>query len=267
MFLSLLFAALSWLPLFDKDEHGGGDGDGSPGDASPAPEGGNEPDDQDQDNDEDQVAMRRDRFNQRLRQERSAGVRELLGTLGFEDIDDPNSLQAAQDQLGDLIEFAREQRQANQTAVERLEGDLDTERERHQQTQQALSVVENQLAAFVRRDALLKHASDAVDPDDVVTWARDYRTDDFEAILVADETVFSEDGAFNSDAIDEDAVKRIIEDCKKEKKHYWSAAQQRQRGAGSPSNSDARDVGKDISQQRKLAQDIVSKTMGGGGRR
>lgn len=266
MFLSLLFAALSWLPLFDQDERGGGDSDGSPGDASPASAGENEPDDQDQD-DEDQVAMRRDRFNQRLRQERNAGVRELLGTLGFDDIDDPDRLQAAQEQLGDLIQFARDQRQANQTAVERLEGDLDTERQRHQQTQQALSVVENQLAAFVRRDALLKQAADAVDPDDVVTWARDHRTDDFEAILVADEPVFTEDGAFNSDAIDEDAVKRIIDDCKKEKKHYWSAAQQRQRGAGSPSNSDAKDVGKDISQQRKLAQEIVSKTMGGGGRR
>jgi hypothetical protein len=264
MFLSLLFAARSWL--FDQDERGGGsNNDDSTGDASPEPAGEIESDVQDQDQDDDQVQMHRDRFNRRLQQERRAGVRELLTGMGFENIDDPNSLQAAQQQLGELIQYARDQRQAEQSASERLEGDLETERTQHQQTRDALQSAQAQLTAFVRRDALLSQANDAVDPEDVVIWARTHRPDDYEDILVDDEPIFTEDGVLNSKAVDQDAVQRIIEECRKEKKHFWEASQNRRKTPGSPSNSDARDAGEDLAQQKQLAKDIVRRTMGGGG--
>lgn len=181
-------------------------------------------------------------------------------------MDDPDKLKGIVANLGDLVTYAREQKKAELTAAQQIEADLKTaqqqaeqERQKREQAEQERDALRAQLGLYVRRTQLLAAAADAAHPDDVYTWAQANQPDQLAAILKEDQPLFDDQGQLNAAALDPEAIKAIVETCKKDRREWWQGV--RQRGAGIPSNAGAQPAG-DVSKldrQRELARSLVRK--------
>ena len=174
-------------------------------------------------------AMPVERFNERLEQERGAGIRALMTTLGFQ-VGTPDALVQAQTDLKSLIDFAREQQRAQLSAEELVQADLQTAQQTAQtQTEAAtrlqgeLDTTQATLRSFVLRTEITQAAVAAgtTDADDVFHWALREQGDLVNQIIVADKPLFNDDGTFNPAAISAENAKKVVEECVKEKRHWF----------------------------------------------
>lgn len=198
---------------------------------------------QDQDRGQDKpanVTMPRDTFNNRLEQERNAGVRTLLQGMGFE-VETPEALAQAQTDMAGLITFAREQREATMTAEERTAATVETANTRATQFEQRATAAEQgrdlaqtNLRTFVLRSLIVEAAAGTPHPEDVYTWARGNQLETVDTIFSADLPLFNEDGTLNQEAIDREAVKQIITKCKEARSEWFRGVH-----PGVPSNAGA----------------------------
>ena len=175
-------------------------------------------------------------FKARMEQAQRSGQRALLTALGFEGLETPEEMERVQQQLAADLQFAKEQREANMTAEQKLTTQITTltserdhaakERDRYKQEAER---AQHQLAEFradqVRATALEAAATAAgvARPADVVMWARTYRAGDYGALL-------AEEGA-----VVEEKVKALITACTEARPEWFTA-----RTPGSPSHSGAR---------------------------
>ncbi len=187
--------------------------------------------------DDGKVSMPSDKFKERLERERRAGQRELLKALGFEDVDDPAKLNEAQAALRDLVQFAQKQREEAMTAEERYQQQLEqaqTEAERMkaeaEKARQALQEMQRSLRRRAVQDALMRAAGEAKAnrPEDVWAWANTFAAQDVEKLLEIDDNA-------DVNAVDDEAVKALIERCKESRADWF-----RRQHPGVPSNAGAR---------------------------
>jgi hypothetical protein len=176
----------------------------------------------------DTVAMPRASFNERLQQERNAGVRELLAALGFE-AGTPDALARARQELAGLLDFARQQKAATQTAEERLAEQMSALEQRVKAAEERAAAAERErdemraaLQTRARREAILRAAARARHPEDVVTWAEANRPDLVGRLLTGDGTV------------DEAVARDIVAECAKARREWFAAP------VGVPSNHEGR---------------------------
>lgn len=257
----MLMSLLSLLAgfYFAPDESSGGSGDsGEPGtgpgdqnrgnEPSPAPapaqattgtapgDNGGNPGEGDKEVEAD-LPRTKEALDRRVEKAKRAGMRDILTALGFEDLEAPEALQAAQAELKGLVEFARQQREAALSAEERVEGHIQALTQRAERAEARATRVEQErdraiaerddaratLVRKTRHDAILRAAGSAKHPEDVVTWAEGNKPD-----LVAQ--VLNEDGSVN-----EDAVKDILIECARARRDWFAGP-----GVGVPSNHDGR---------------------------
>ena len=176
-------------------------------------------------------------LDRRVEKAKRAGMRDILTALGFEDLEAPEALQAAQAELKGLVEYARQQREAALSAEERVEGHIQALTQRAERAEARATRVEQErdraiaerddaratLVRKTRHDAILRAAGSAKHPEDVVIWAEGHKPD-----LVAQ--VLNEDGSVN-----EDAVKDILIECARARRDWFAGP-----GVGVPSNHDGR---------------------------
>lgn len=247
----MLMSLLSFLAgfYFSPDESSGGSGGDEPGTgpgdknrgnepppATPAPaqaNTGTAPGQQGGDGEGDTDAdlpKTKDALDKRIEKAKRSGMRDVLTALGFEELDTPEAIQQAQADLQGLVEFARQQREANLTAEERFQQQIQTLTQRVERAEQRAAQAERErdeareaLVAKARHDAILRAAGNAKHPEDVITWAEKNTPD-----LVA--TVLNEDGSVN-----DTVVKQIVTECAKARRDWFSGAV-----VGVPSNHDGR---------------------------
>lgn len=207
-------------------------------------------------------------FKDRMEQAKRSAQRELLAALGFDGVETPDGLKTAQQKLAEDLDFAREQRQANMTAEERLNAQIDSlTSERDQlkadldqykrdvaQAQQALESykVDQQRTAAIEAAAA---AEGAARPADAIMWARTYRPDDYAAVIRAEK---AEDGE-TVHTVDDDKVKALVTACA-EARPDWFAA----RTPGSPSHGGARPPAAPsgtVQKQKEQARTLVRRGM------
>jgi len=189
----------------------------------------------------DQVAMPRDAFNQRLEQERNAGVRNLLKAFGFE-VETPEAFAQAQTDLKDLLDFARQQKEATLSAEQRSAQQLEAANNRAVKAEGQVTTLtaerdqaRSELRSYVLRTQIMAAATGAVYPHDVYTWAIQHAKTDVDAILKADQALFGPDGTLNDSAIDGEQVKKVVSACAQARPTWF-----RNPGhGGSPSNGGA----------------------------
>jgi hypothetical protein len=191
-------------------------------------------------NQADVVSMPRGSFNERLQQERNAGVRELLAALGFE-AGTPDALAKAREDLAGLLAFARQQKAATQTAEERLAEQMSALEKRVQAAEERAAAAERErdearaaLQSRVRREAILRAAARARHPEDVVTWAESQRPDLVGQLLREDGTV------------DDEVARTIVAECAKARREWFVAP------VGVPSNHEGRAPSSLSELERKL---------------
>jgi hypothetical protein len=157
-------------------------------------------------------------FNDRMAQAKRSAVKDLLKELGFTDVESEDALKAAKGKLGDDLKFAKEQRDAQLTAEQRVQQqitDLTAERDRligeRDQALARAQTAEQTLITSVR-DAELRKAAEvagARHPEDVITWAQAYAAEDLGKVLKEEKLA---DGTTKRSP-DADAIKRIIDAC------------------------------------------------------
>jgi len=261
----MLMSLLSLLAgfYFAPDESSGGSGDGGepgtgPGDQnrgndpSPAPapaqantgtapgDNGGNPGEGEPDAD---LPKTKDALDKRIEKAKRSGMRDILTALGFDDLDTPEALQQAQDDLQGLVEFARQQREAQMTAEERFQQQVQTLTQRAERAEQRAAQAERErdeaheaLVTKTRHDAILRAAGNAKHPEDVLTWAEGNTPD-----LVA--TVLNEDGSVN-----DDVVKQIVTECAKARRDWFTGS-----AVGVPSNHDGRPPASFTELEKKMA--------------
>lgn len=251
MFLSLLNSLL-WLM---KPDSGAGDG-GSSGDSTTGPNSGDTPsaDTSKREIPANWKAMSAEDFNTRLEKEQRSATRKALKDLGFadEDLDTPEKLGAALQKASELMTFAHEQRRAQMTAAEQVQADLETaqqtattERQKREQAEAERDTAQQQLREFILRSTITAAAQGAAHPSDVYDlFARMHMKDKLAEVIRPDVALFTEDGAFNVDAIDPEAVKAIVEQCRKDRREWWQGGY---RAPGSPSHGGAQPPAQDPS--------------------
>ena len=174
-------------------------------------------------------------FKARMEQAQRSGQRALLTAMGFADLEDPDRLQAAIEQMGSLVAYARERQQAEMTAEERHAAELKTlQAERDaalSERDTARADAEAIRAEFVAyKDSLQRNAAiqavakrqGAHRPEDVTVWAEKNRPDELAAVLA--------DGK-----IDEAAATAIVDACAADRPEWFTP-----RGPGAPSHSGGR---------------------------
>ncbi len=193
-------------------------------------------------------------FKARMEQAQRSGQRELLKALGFEGLETPEALEQAQQKLLADLQFAKEQREANMTAEQKLaeqiasltseRDSLQAELEKFKQdaetAQQALATFK---ADLQRESALVSaaQAAGAARPADVVMWARTFRPGEFAQIVGEGQTVSPE------------AVQALVRACADDRPEWFAA-----RTPGSPSHGGARPPAaptEKYQQQRQLARE------------
>lgn len=206
-------------------------------------------------------AMSAEDFNERLSKEQRAAMRKTLKDLGFTeaDFDTPEKLEETLKAAGELVTFAREQRRAQLSAEEQVKADLDaaqqtasTEQTARQKAEQERDLAQAQLREYILRSTITAAAAGAVHPSDVYDlFARLHAKDKLDKVIKVDTPLFTDDGAFNLDAIDQNTVKDIIEACRTERREWW---QNPQRGPGTPSHSGAQPPSQDPSKVDRMAE-------------
>lgn len=262
--------------LFDADEGAGasgdsaaGDngGDNSPGDAPPGPSGsGGDLDDSGENAPpSDDVTMPRGTFNDRIEKERRAGQRALLAALGF-DAGDPESLEKAQGELVDLVKFAREQRTAQMTAEERTQEQVAQAEKLATDAQASIAQVTAErdtaqatLRSFVLHSIFSAAAvgRNAAHPEDVVAWINTHHQEAARAVLQEGEPLLTDEGAFNTKAVDQDAVKALVAECVKARSEWFRGTT-----PGIPSNAHGQPPQTDpqrLGQKQALANQIIGR--------
>lgn len=259
-----------WLLAAEDGAGSGGDPDNSGG-TPPGQNGGDgddPPPEPKREIPKDWKAMPPDEFKDRIAKERRAGVRELLTALGFDDVDDPDKLAQAQADMKDLLDFARQQQREKLTAEEQVRDDLQTaqdtaqsEQAKRETAEQERDLAQTRLREYILRTAITQAAQGAAHPSDVYDlYARAYAQDKLAEVIKPDVDLFTEDGVFNPDAIDGEAVKAIVDACREDRREWWQGGY---RAPGSPSNAGAQPPAGDLSQlekQREAAHDIYRKT-------
>ena len=199
-------------------------------------------------------------FKSRMEQAQRSGMRALLTELGItEGIDTPEGLTAAQQKISAELEYAKQQREANMTAEERLNEKISTltserdqlkqERDRLQreadEAKQALVEFKVDLAraAAVETAATAAGASHAAD---VVMWLRANRPAELAQIMGEDGTV------------DDEQVKTLVDACRDARPEWFAP-----RTPGSPSHGGARaPLAPDRDdERRKLARETARRGM------
>ena len=187
-----------------------------------------------------------DDLNRRIAKAQRSGVRRLLADLGFENLAQPDALQAAQRELADLVQFAREQRQAQaeqaqgeQTALERAQAQIDALRKQVEAAEQRAAELEQARRNDRRDAAILAAARHATDPSDVLAWAK---TDGQQHL----ETVLDDAGEVVAEQIE-----ALVQACRQAKPHYFRSG-----GPGSPSNAGGKppQPDKDLIEQHRRQQ-------------
>ena len=160
-----------------------------------------------------------------------------------------------------LIDFARQQREANMSAEERaaeqaaqaarqidaVKTERDTARTNYEQAQAALR-------AYVTRTAILAEAPHATYPDDVHLWALTHQGEQVAKVIKGDVPLFLENGALNPAAIDRDVAKAIVTECVKERRQWFKPTT-----PGVPSNANAQPpaVDPNLDQKAQAARSLV----------
>lgn len=198
-------------------------------------------------------------FKGRMEQAQRAGQRALLAALGLEGLETPEAIEQAQQRLAADLQFAKEQREANMTAEQKLTAQITSltserdrlaqERDQYKQVaEQAQQTLADLQADTVRASALEAAAAAAgvARPADAVMWARAFRSADYGALL----------GEEN--AVDDEKVKALIAACA-EARPEWFAA----RTPGSPSHAGAKAPAAPSTdqQKRELARNVVRRGM------
>lgn len=188
-------------------------------------------------------------FNSRIEQAKRSGVRDLLVALGFkpETVDDPAALTQVQQDLQTTITYAKSQREADMTAEQKLQAQIDdlttklTAAESRLKTASDEVAQEREKMLNYRRSNELRRAAEtagARHPEDVLTWAQTNAADKLPTIL-------NEDGTVN-----QDVIKTVLSDCGKARPEWFRGMQ-----PGSPSNADGRppSTNQTIQDRAKLA--------------
>ncbi len=209
------------------------------------------------------TVLTKDQLEERVAQAKRSGVREIFEALGFTGLDDPAKLTLAQTELADLLTFAREQKRAQLTAEQRVQADLTTaqqnaldEKTKRESAEKERDTAQQQLRDYLLRSTITAAAAGAVHPSDVYDlYAKVYMKDQLAGVIKAGVPLFAEDGTFDPNAINQDAVKAIIDKCHEERKEWWQNTIQRM--LGSPSNAGATPPAGDVTKlekQRELAR-------------
>ena len=179
---------------------------------------------------EAELPRSKEALERRIEKAKRAGVRELLAALGFERLETPEALQTAQDELRGLLEFARQQKAAQMSAEERLAEQLQALEKRVKAAEERAAAAERErdemraaLQTRTRREAILRAATKARYPDDVVTWAEAQRPDLVGKLLKEDGTA------------DDEVAKTIVAECAKARREWFGAPV-----LGVPSNHEGR---------------------------
>jgi len=198
-------------------------------------------------------------FKSRIDQAKRSGVRELLTDLGFQGVDTPEALEQARQSLAELIQYARQQREASMTAEERMQEQLrsltserDSLAQERDRYKQAAEQAQRELAEFkadLQRTSALESAAaaaGAIRPGDVVMWARTYRPAEFAQILD------------DNQALNEEQLKAIVDACQADRGEWFAA-----RTPGSPSHAGAKPPAAPPAdqQKRELAIQTVRRGM------
>ena len=193
------------------------------------------------------ITLGREAFNARIDKAKAAGQRALLQTLGFEDLDDPAKLSAAQSELKELIAFARERRQAEMTAEERYQQELASAQEQANTLKQRLQEMLMQERKRTLQGAIVKaaQAEGATQPDDVYAWAVAYAEGDVSALLNG--------GEGDSWELNEEGVKALIEKCKTERPDKFKPQH-----PGIPSNRGAKPPQPGAKDRQKARLDLLN---------
>lgn len=206
-------------------------------------------------------------LDDRVEKAKRAGQRDLLVAMGFSGVETPDGLTKAQQDLQGLITFAREQQRAQLSAEEQVKADLQAaqqtaadETTKREQLERQLSDAEERLSLFVRRSVIVQAAQGAVIPEDVYTWAVTHQADQVATVFKADVELFLEDGALNPAAIDQDVVKAIVEESRKQRPHYWQGTTRHL--PGSPSNHGGQPgVPNNVDDLKKRAVEIARRAL------
>lgn len=170
-------------------------------------------------------------LTERLRRADEATVKRLLGELGVEDFETAKAKVAA----------ATQAEEANKTELEKAAGRIEQLEKKLADAEAALAQAQQQRANDALDAAIRGEAKDAIDPQDVVRWARQEVPEMLEGAL---------DEAGN---VDSAKVQALVKACRDKKAHYFSTAQA---GKGSPSNSNGRvaEPNKDV--KARLRQEL-----------
>lgn len=196
------------------------------------------------DSDADQITMSQTSLTKRIERAGRSATRELLSSMGFENLDSPDDVSNAQTQLGELINYAREQQRAAMTAEQQVQADLEAAQQAsqsaqtaHQQAEAERDTARTHLREFVVRSEVISAAVGAEHPADVYDlFARQYAAEELGAVIKEGEALFDENGVFNRNAIDTQKIEKIIEKCKADRPKWWQSSVQRTT-PGSPSNA------------------------------
>lgn len=179
---------------------------------------------------EGELPRSKEALDRRIEKARRAGMRELLSALGFEGLETPEALQTAQEELRSLLAFARQQKEAQLSAEERLAAQLSELEKRVQAAEERAAAAERErdavraaLQTRTRREAILRAAAKARYPDDVVTWAEAQRPDLVSKLLKEDGTA------------DDEVARTIVAECAKARREWFVVP-----ALGVPSNHEGR---------------------------
>lgn len=149
-------------------------------------------------------------FAARAKQAKQAAQSELLKALGVDSLD---TLKA-------VLKEATSLKASQMSDAEKLQAKMDKVTKRASELEAELNQERQARREAVRDVAIEKAAVGAEIPADVVTWAQVHATEELAKTL-------DDDGA-----VDESAVKALVEKCRKARPNWFTAG-----GPGSPSNN------------------------------
>lgn len=142
---------------------------------------------------------------------REAGRKALLEELGIPDLKE----------LKTVVEYAKEQKQAQMSEIEKAEAKIAEAEKRAQEAERAKAELESKIQADARKQAFLKavRSSGATNEDDLFILVLAKQSDEFNKV-------------FDGTTADEKQMKAFIKQVQGDFPAYFGSA-----GAGSPSNS------------------------------
>lgn len=179
---------------------------------------------QEGDDDTGKLSLTKEALDARIEKASRSGVRDHLKALGFQDVDTPEGVQAAQDKIKQLLTYAQQQLDAQMSAEEKVQQQIADRDQRITSLSSKVNQLETDLHAaqaakqqadadlvtYKRSATVIAAATEAAHPQDVVTWAQAHKPDLFEAVLTDEGTP------------DEKAAQKVVDACKAERPEYFS---------------------------------------------